>query len=153
MKLTQNFTLQELTRSAKAQSLGIDNALPPQLLGNVQSLAEMLERVRDALGGKPLIVTSGYRCRELNKAVGGVTTSDHIQGCAADVLCPSFGTPYAMAKRLASQLDRLGIGQMALEGIGGKSWLHLSTRIPARAADRVITITDAGAQLGIQPLA
>jgi len=153
MKLTPNFSLQEFTRSAKAQALGIDNAMPPQLLGNVQALADMLERVRTALGGKPLIITSGYRCRELNRAVGGVATSDHTLGCAADVVCPAYGTPYEVAKALAPQLARLGIGQLALEGIKGKSWIHLSSRTPARQADRVITITDAGTQLGIQPIA
>ncbi len=152
MKLTQNFTLQELTRSARAQSLGIDNALPPQLLGNIQTLAEMLERVRAALGDRPLIVTSGYRCRELNKAVGGVVSSDHTLGCGADVVCPAFGTPYEIAKRLAPQIGRLEIGQIALESIKGKSWVHLSTRTPDRPVNRVITVTDAGTQLGIQSI-
>jgi len=120
---------------------------------DVQALADMLERIRTALGGKPLIITSGYRCRELNRAVGGVATSDHTLGCAADVVCPAYGTPYEVAKALAPQMARLGIGQLALEGIKGKSWIHLSSRTPARQADRVITITDAGTQLGIQPIA
>jgi hypothetical protein len=152
VKLTPNFTLAELTRSATAQRLGLDNSLPPQLLGNVQALADMLEAVRAALGGKPLIVTSAYRSRELNRAVGGVTSSDHCMGQAADVVCPAYGTPHAVAKALVPQLNELGIGQIALEGVRGKQWLHLSTRVPAKTIDRVITITDAGTQAGIQAL-
>lgn len=153
MKLTNHFTLAELTASTTAKRLGLDNELPPALFGNVQTLADMLERVREQLGGKPLIVTSAYRSREVNRAVGGVATSDHTLGHAADVLCPAFGTPYQVAKALVPHLQRLGIGQIILEGVKGKQWLHLSTRTPDKAMNRVITITDAGVQLGIQELA
>lgn len=153
MKLTEHFTLAELTASSTAKRLGLSNELPPSLFGHVQALAEMLERVRTQLGGKPLIVTSAYRSREVNRAVGGVATSDHTLGHAADVLCPAFGTPYQVAKALVPHLQRLEIGQIILEGVKGKQWLHLSTRTPDKAMNRVITITDAGVQLGIQELA
>ena len=153
MKLTDHFTLAELTASSTARRLGLSNELPPALFGHVQALAEMLERTREQLGGKPLIVTSAYRSREVNRAVGGVATSDHTLGHAADVLCPAFGTPYQVAKALVPHLQRLGIGQIILEGVKGKQWLHLSTRTPDKAMNRVITITDAGVQLGIQELA
>lgn len=111
--------------------------------------AVMLERVRSTLG-VPVVVTSGYRCPALNRAVGGVTSSDHTQGHAADIVAPGYGPPYAVAKALAPLIDVLGIGQLILEGVGGKSWVHLSTHVPERAANRVITITGKGAQLGIQ---
>lgn len=153
MKLTEHFTLAELTSSITAKRLGLNNELPPPLLGNVQALADMLENVRQQLGNKPLIITSAYRSREVNQAVGGVTTSDHTLGHAADVVCPAFGTPYQMAKALVPHLQRLSIGQIILEGVKGKQWLHLSTRMPDKAMNRVITITDAGTQLGIQELA
>lgn len=153
MRLTDHFSLAELTASTTAQRLGLSNELPPALFGNVQELADMLERVRAQLGGKPLIVTSAYRSREVNRAVGGVATSDHTLGHAADVVCPAFGNPYQLAKALVPHLQRLGIGQIILEGVKGKQWLHLSTRMPDKAMNRVITITDAGTQLGIQELA
>lgn len=153
MKLTDHFSLAELTASSTARRLGLSNELPPALFGHIQALAEMLERVRAQLGGKPLIVTSAYRSREVNRAVGGVATSDHTLGHAADVVCPAFGTPYQVAKALVPHLQRLGIGQIILEGVKGKQWLHLSTRTPDKAMNRVITITDAGTQLGIQELA
>ncbi len=153
MQLTPHFTLAELTASSTARRLGLSNELPPALFGNLQALADMLERVRAQLGGRPLIVTSAYRSREVNRAVGGMATSDHTLGHAADVVCPGFGTPHQVAKALVPHLQRLGIGQIILEGVGGKQWLHLSTRVPDKAMNRVITITDAGTQLGIQELA
>lgn len=153
MKLTDHFTLAELTASSTARRLGLSNELPPALFGHIQALAEMLERVRTQLGGRPLIVTSAYRSREVNRAVGGVATSDHTLGHAADVLCPDYGRPHQVAKALVPHLQHLGIGQIILEGVKGKQWLHLSTRVPDKAMNRVITITDAGVQLGIQELA
>lgn len=152
MKLSPHFTLSELTRSARAEQLGIDNTPDEAAIERLRSTAEMLERVRAALGGAAVIVTSGYRGRELNKAVGGVTSSDHVQGRAADIIAPGYGSPFAIAKALAPRIDDLGIGQVILEGVRGKQWVHLSTRVPDKAANRVITITDAGTQLGIQEL-
>ena len=152
MKLSAHFTLAELTASNKAAQLRIDNTPPPELMPRLVLTAEMLERIRSTLG-VPVNVTSAYRCRQLNTAVGGVTSSDHTQGHAADFVAPGYGTPYDIAKLLAPLVSVLGIGQLILEGIRGKQWVHVSTRMPEKLANRVITITDAGAQLGIQELA
>lgn len=152
MQLTPHFALAELTASNKAAALGIDNAAPPEIMPRLRKLADLLERVRGHLG-VPITVTSGYRCHQLNKAVGGVTSSDHMLGMAADIVAPSYGTPYDIAKALAPQVSVLGIGQIILEGVRGKQWVHISTRVPTVPANRVITITDSGAQLGIQVLA
>ena len=151
MKLTQHFTLAELTASTTAQRLGIDNTPAPELLPRLVRTAEMLERIRATLG-VPVTVTSGYRNRAVNTAVGGATTSDHTQGHAADIVAPRYGTPTQIARALAPLIETLGIGQIILEGVKGKQWLHVSTRVPDKPANRVITITDRGAQLGIQEL-
>ncbi|WP_295850294.1 D-Ala-D-Ala carboxypeptidase family metallohydrolase [uncultured Xylophilus sp.] len=152
MKLTEHFTLAELTASSKAQTLGIDNTPEQAIVPRLIRTAEMLERIRATLG-RPVTVTSGYRCAELNRAVGGVTSSDHMQGHAADIVCPGYGTPTQIARTLAPLVSVLGIGQLILEGVKGKQWVHVSTRVPAIAANRVITITDRGTQLGIQEFA
>lgn len=152
MKLTPHFTLAELTASNTAKRLGLDNTPPPEVLPRLVLVAEMLERIRAHLGA-PVIVTSGYRGQAVNRAVGGVTSSDHTQGHAADIVVPGYGTPFEVAKSLAPHISVLGIGQLILEGIKGKQWIHLSTRTPVRPANRVITITDAGTQLGIQAIA
>ena len=152
MKLSQHFTMAELTASNKAAQLGLDNAPPEELVPRLVRTAEMLERIRSTLA-VPVMVTSGYRSPAVNKAVGGVSSSDHTQGHAADIVAPNYGTPYQVAKALAPLVSTLGIGQLILEGVKGKQWVHVSTRVPEKLANRVITITDAGAQLGIQVLA
>ena len=149
--MTPHFTLKELTASATGARLKIDNTPSPEHLDKLTLTAELLERVRTLLGC-PVIVTSGYRCMALNIAVGGVTSSDHARGQAADIVAPGFGTPYEIAKRLAPLVSTLGIGQLILEGIKGKQWVHISTRMASKPSNRVITITDSGAQLGIQVL-
>lgn len=151
MRLTAHFSLAELTASNKAAALRIDNTPTPDALRRLQGTAEMLERIRTTVG-RPIMVTSGYRSPALNRAVGGVTSSDHTTGQAADIVAPAFGTPYELARLLAPLVSTLGIGQLILEGVKGKQWVHVSTRIPDKLFNRVITITDAGAQVGIQVL-
>jgi len=157
MTLTKNFTLAELTASNRARVLGLDNTPPPELMPRLILLAEMLERIRSTLG-VPVNVTSGYRSRPLNQAVGGVTSSDHTQGHAADFVAPRYGTPYEVAKLLAPLVSSLEIGQLIYEGITDKNgvrkfWVHVSTRTPEVMGNRVITIGDTGKQFGIQELA
>lgn len=152
MKLSSHFTLEEFTRSAKAQELGLENTPEQALLPRIIMLAEMLERIRSTVN-VPVIVSSGYRSPAVNRAVGGVTSSDHTQGHAADIVAPNFGTPEQLARLLAPLVSTLGIGQLILEGIKGKRWVHVSTHSPERAVNRVLTITDAGIAVGIVSLA
>ena len=149
MQLTQHFTLAELTKSSTAERLELDNTPPPEVLPALTSTAEMLERIRSTLGVR-VTVTSGYRAWAVNKAVGGVTTSDHAQGRAADIVAPRYGTPLQIARALAPLVDVLGIGQLIYERFGSTSWVHVSTRVPDKRVNRVITITSAGTQLGVQ---
>lgn len=152
MQLTKNFTLAELVRSSTAERLKLDNTPPPGLIPQLQATAEMLQRIRDRLG-RAVIVTSAYRGQLVNAAVGGVSSSDHTRGQAADIVVPGYGTPYEVAKSLAPLISVLGIGQLILEGVKGKQWVHVSTRLPDKPVNRVITITDAGTRVGIQELA
>lgn len=79
------FTLNELTKSSTAQSKGIKNNPSKTQKNNLISLVEnILDPLREAYG-KPIIVTSGFRCKELNKIVGGSSTSQHLKGEAADI--------------------------------------------------------------------
>ena len=84
MKLTEHFTLEELARSATAVRLGIDNTPTKSIISNLTEVAQLLEKIRTTYG-KPIIVTSGYRCEKLNKAVGGAKSSQHRLGQAADI--------------------------------------------------------------------
>lgn len=152
MQLSPHFTLAELVASQKASELGIDNTPPPELIPRLVMVAEMLERIRTTIGC-PIIVTSAYRSARLNMLVGGSSTSDHPQGHAADIISPRYGTATELARTLAPLVSVLGIGQLILEGVRGKQWLHVSTRTPDKAINRVITITDAGVRAGIVDLA
>ena len=151
MQLTQHFTLEEFTRSGKAAELGLDNTPPPELLPRLILTAELLERIRATLG-VPVTVTSGYRSPKVNLAVGSSSGSDHPHGYAADIVAPAYGTPYDVARTLAPLVSTLGIGQIILEGIKGKRWVHVSTHTPEKAINRIITITDSGVLVGIQPV-
>ena len=85
MKLSENFTLEELIASPKATELGIDNKPGETEISNLRSLCTyVLQPLRDRLG-KPIVINSGYRCPALNKAIGGVETSQHVKGEAADI--------------------------------------------------------------------
>ncbi|MCX8611890.1 MULTISPECIES: D-Ala-D-Ala carboxypeptidase family metallohydrolase [unclassified Gilliamella] len=108
MNLTEHFTLDEFTRSTTADRLQIDNSVPADLMPNVQLTAIKLEFVRQALG-KPINITSGYRCPALNARVGGVSTSAHTKGLAVD-FHSSYGTPKEICQRLIDagvQFDKL----------------------------------------------
>ena len=150
MKLSEHFTLSEFTRSNKAASLGLDNTPTPEALQHLQRTAQMLERVRAHLGGKAVIISSGYRARAVNAAVGGKHNSDHMMGMAADIRVPGYGTPYEVAKALAAALTALGIGQVIYESVGASRWVHVSTRVPEKAINRVITVHGRNTLAGVQ---
>lgn len=82
-RLSRHFTLAELTASATADARGIRNVPLGPARANLERLAETLEVARYLLDA-PLIVHSGYRSPELNAAIGGAASSDHIAGLAAD---------------------------------------------------------------------
>lgn len=156
MQLSPHFTLAEFTASAKAQALGLDNLLPADLMASAMRTADMLERIRAYLGSLagreiPILLSSGYRCLQLNRAVGSKDTGDHTRALAADWAAPAFGGAYEVCRALAPQILALGIGQLIYERPRpGRAWVHTSTRPPERPSNRVITIGPAGPLLGIQ---
>lgn len=123
--ISPHFSLEEFTKSQAAIRLGIDNTPSPKHLTNLKRLCEdVLEVVRENLG--PVHVNSGYRCRELNKLIGGVATSQHCNGEAADIEIP--GTPNGdLAKWIAANCD---YDQLILEcyktGVPTSGWVHVS---------------------------
>lgn len=84
-QITKNFSWEEMQYSQTAERLKIDNSVPEKYRGNMERLCkEVLQPIREAWG-RPIVVSSGYRCAKLNKAVGGVNTSQHAYGSAADI--------------------------------------------------------------------
>ena len=88
MLLSNNFSLEEFTRSETADRLGIKNRPLFEHVLNLSYLASRMEAVRRLLGDRSITITSGYRCHRLNVAVGGSATSDHTRGLACDFIKP-----------------------------------------------------------------
>ena len=127
MKLSENFTLEELIRSNTAERMGIDNVPKDEkVVENLRSLClEVLQPLRDYVGA-PVHINSGYRCPELNMAVGGVKNSQHCRGEAADIriVSPKQGREWA-----AWIEDNCRFDQMLLErNMNGAVWLHVSCK-------------------------
>lgn len=121
MKLTEHFTLEELIASDIAARHGIDN-IPssPLIISNLKSLAEGLEDVRKLLG-KPITINSGYRSLMVNSLLGSKPSSQHTKGLAADFICPAFGTPKDIIKKIVS--SDIKYDQVILEF---DRWIHIS---------------------------
>lgn len=109
MQLTPNFTLEEMVMSETAERRGISNVPNATVIPNLVHTAHQMEIVRRFLGNYPIIITSGYRSRELNAVVGGVKDSAHINGDAVDFICPHFGTPYEIAEAICTELPRIAM--------------------------------------------
>lgn len=128
----KHFTFGEFERSDTAARLKIDNRMPEIAEAHVVELVDiLLDPLREAWGG-PLIITSGYRCPELNRAVGGSATSAHTAGWAAD-LVPSADDPRGVQGLVDFAIEwltatALPFDQMIFEHAGSSRWLHVGIR-------------------------
>ena len=145
LNLTPYFTLEEFTYSAMAQRLGLDNTPTPTVLSNLRLVAAVMEKIRVLVGSKPIVVHSGYRSVEVNRAVGGVGTSAHCSGLACDYVCPSFGPPPEVA--LAILRSAIEYDQLILE----YGWVHVGLAEGAASRREALTkrSPEAAYELGI----
>jgi hypothetical protein len=90
VNLSPHFTLEELTRSEVAARNGWDNSPNQEEIANLQRLAYLLEKVKEAVGGKPVMINSGFRSKQVNDSVGSKDSSQHRIGCAADIRVPGM---------------------------------------------------------------
>jgi hypothetical protein len=135
MNLSNSFTLEQLIFSETAVRKGIDNTPNDEQIANLTELAQVLERVQSLLG-HPLHISSAFRSPKVNSLVGGSPTSAHMEGYAADFVCPSFGTPLEVCKAIVS--SDLAFDQIIQEG----TWCHLS--IDPRMRHETLTASFAG---------
>ncbi len=116
------FTIEELTRSTTATRLSIDNTPNREAAESLNSLIyKLLDPIREAYGS-PIIVNSGYRSPKLNRVVGGVITSQHTRGEAADITTGSREGN----RRLFNQILTLGLEFDQLIDEHNFTWLHIS---------------------------
>ena len=85
--LSKHFTLNELTVTDHRE---FDNSPTQVEISNLQRLAQLLEQVKETIGGKPVMINSAFRCKQVNDAVGSKDTSQHRHGCAADLRVPGM---------------------------------------------------------------
>lgn len=121
MQITKNFKLCEFENSRTATFRGIDNSVKsPSVKANIKALCEkVLQPFRDYLG-REIIVTSGYRCKELNEAVGGVVDSQHTLGMAADITPSDYGN--FMMKDVVWLITNLSFDQLIIY----RDFIHVS---------------------------
>jgi len=128
MKLSEHFTLEELTSSATARRYNIPNNPTPEVVEKLRSLClKVLEPLRQRYG-KPVIVSSGYRSVNLNIKVGGVSTSQHIYGEAADIRSVSDSKEdnkeiFDILKQMIRD-EEICVGQLINEY--DYNWVHVS---------------------------
>jgi zinc D-Ala-D-Ala carboxypeptidase len=115
--MTPHFSLAELTHT---DHRSLDNTPNAQELANLQRLAEFLETVKSALGGKPIMINSAFRSKAVNDAVGSKDTSQHRQGLAADFRVPGMA-PDAVVRAIISA--KLPFDQIIREY---DAWTHIS---------------------------
>jgi hypothetical protein len=96
MNLTEHFTLEELTATSHRQ---FDNTPNDAEMANLVKLAEFLEQVKAALDGKPVMINSAFRSKQVNDSVGSKDTSQHRTGCAADFKVPGM-TPDTVVRAI-----------------------------------------------------
>jgi len=124
MQLTPHFTLEELTHTDHRTIENVPNSTE---INNLKRVAELLEAVRVVLNNKFVMINSGFRCKELNDAVGSKDTSQHRLGCAADIRVPGLSPDQVVQaiKNSPIQFDQL-IREF-------DSWTHIS--VPNNPSD------------------
>ena len=120
MNLSEHFTYEELTHTDHRE---FDNTPNEQELENLKRLAAFLEDVKKVLGGKPVMVNSAFRCKQVNDAVGSKDSSQHRIGCAADIRVPAM-TPDEVVKAIIA--SDLGYDQVIREF---DRWTHILSLI------------------------
>ena len=137
LQLSEHFNLSEFERSATADRLHIDNTCPSSLIPQLSTLCKtILEPLRQHFG-EPVIISSGYRCNQLNVKVGGAYASQHTLGEAADIVpLPPAGSPSSLTSHPSPLRewfdwlkDNTDFDQLILEHDSkGSYWIHVSCR-------------------------
>jgi len=134
MNLSEHFTLEELTATSHRE---FDNTPNATEIANLTRLAATLEQVKTLLGGKPVMINSGFRSKAVNDSVGSKDTSQHRIGCAADIRVPGM-TPNEVVKAIIA--SDIGYDQLIREF---DSWTHISVPdMPSRPPRKQVLIID-----------
>ena len=130
--LSEHFGLAELTKT----NMGIENVPNEAQVENLKRVCRWLERLRKRWNDKygdgddPIIINSGFRSPEVNKAVGGVPTSNHLTGCAVDIRCIGMEQALRYASILLdiSDMSREDFDELLIEQKRSVVWIHFAVR-------------------------
>jgi hypothetical protein len=125
-KLTENFSLEELTASETAVRNNWDNTPNASEIANLVRLAEMLEQVRGLIS-KPIMINSAFRSKQVNDGVGSRDSSQHRVGCAADIRVPGMNPDQVCRAIIESdiQFDQI-IREFYNPETNAGGWTHIS---------------------------
>ena len=132
MNLSEHMTLAELTKT----KTGIENVPNEAQVENLRRVCRWLERLRKRWNDKygdgddPIIINSGFRSEAVNKAVGGVPTSNHLTGCAVDIRCIGMEQALRYASILLdiSDMSREDFDELLIEQRRSVVWIHFAVR-------------------------
>ena len=125
MNLSPNFTLEELTVSQIAARNGFDNTPNEAEIENLKRLAQLLEQVRKVVG-RPVLVNSAYRSKQVNDAVGSRDTSQHRIGCAADIRVSGMNPDQVCRAIIESDIQFDQLIREFWDKEKGGGWTHIS---------------------------
>ena len=131
-RLSEHFTLAEMCKTRT----GIENVPNEAQVENLKRLCQWLEQLRRRWnnlygeGDDPIIINSGFRSQEVNKAVGGVATSNHLTGCAVDIRCIGMEQALRYASILLdiSDLNNEDFDELLIEQKAHVVWIHFAVR-------------------------
>lgn len=131
------FRIEEFTRSATAERLGIDNTPNSCIIENLCMLVDKILNPLREIYGRPIVVNSGYRCQKLNKLVGGVKFSAHLDGRAADIRSSHNyrDENKEIGDILVANINDWPIDQVIFEkcdAMGFPSWIHVAFSLSPR---------------------
>jgi hypothetical protein len=129
--LSEFFSYEDMTHSVTALRKRLDNTPNADQLNAIKATCKAMDEVRRLLG-RPILITSGFRCKKVNEAVGGTAKSAHVKGHAVDFVSPAFGPVAAIFGKLKGSgivFDQL-IMEFPASHSGG--WVHLSFAPEAR---------------------
>lgn len=144
MQLSKNLALSEVTRSETAKRRGISNMPTPEHIENFKKLAEnVFQPIRDHFG-VPIRISSGYRSKELNTAIGGSLSSQHCQGEAIDI--DMDGTTVTNAEIFNYIKDNLNFDQLIAEfpENGNPAWVHVSYESTGKQRKQILVAKKVG---------
>ena len=153
MKLSEHLDLSEVTRSESAKRKGISNMPTAEHIANFKLLAEKIfEPIRNHFRC-PIMISSGYRSKELNAAIGGSATSEHCSGEAIDI--DMDGTPHGVTNKMVFDYikDNLDFNQLIFEFGDAKNpdWVHVSYKANGKQKKQILRATRSNGKTAYSP--